>query len=403
VNPLSHSVTLAETGSGRILRMSAIRKVDFSVVHPVRPVFDLRESTLADLAGSRPVLLLADSNVTELYGRAWRRYAERRLNFRGELSLSLSEHSKAWPQVDAICAHAARCGFPRNGLMVAIGGGVTLDTVGFAASVFRRGIGYVRIPTTLVGLADVAVGIKQAVNAHGKKNLIGAFHPPVASINDYRFLRTLPASEIACGMAEIVKMALLRDASLFSALEKHGRELVFSRFRSPAKTAENVALRSELLMMQELAPNLFERQHARLVDFGHTFSPVIETLSDYQVQHGQAVALDMLLSLSIAVQRRLANISLFGRLRALLFQLGLPVWHETVANTDALVRAIEEAKRHRGGSLNLVTITHPGRPVFLSEVSKSELDSAGEMLRAEIPISDVSSCSDFQNYARAAV
>lgn len=163
---------------------------------------------------------------------------------------------------------------------------MTLDIAGLAASVFRRGVDYIRVPTTLVGLADVAVGIKQGVNALGKKNVIGTFYPPLASINDYRFAQTLHRREIACGMAEIVKVGLLRDPVLLNLLKSYGHELSCSRFGSPAWAAAEVANRAELLTMEELAPNLFEKDLARLVDFGHTFSPAIETLSRFEIPHG---------------------------------------------------------------------------------------------------------------------
>ena len=365
------------------LRLRVLREVSYSVLHTAQPVFDRDEPALAEMAEASPVLFIADAAVAQIYGEKWRDYAVARgLDVAGELVLPISEALKVWEQVDGMCSYAARCGLPRNGLIVAIGGGVLLDAAGLAAAVFRRGIGYIRIPTTLVGMIDVAVGIKQAVNAYGKKNLIGAFYPPVASINDYSFLQTLPAGELVCGMAEIIKMALIRDASLFEMIEKHGRELVFSRFGSPIGIGRKILLRSERLMMQELAPNLFEEEHARLVDFGHTFSPAIEVSSGYQIPHGQAVAIDMLLSVSIAVARGIANPDVFTRLLVLLRKLGLQVIPQLLPDRARLFAALNEARRHRGGCLNLVVIESPGRPQFLQDVSRADIESACETLLA---------------------
>lgn len=372
------------------LRLRALCEVSYSVRHTGRSVFDPNERTLAELVGTEPILFVADATVAQIYGKQWHDYAAQcGLNVVGELVLPISEALKVWDQVDGMCSYAARSGLPRNGLIVAIGGGVILDAAGLAAAVFRRGVRYVRIATTLIGMIDVAVGIKQAVNAHGQKNLIGAFYPPLASINDYSFLQTLPADELASGMAEIVKMALIRDAALFEVIQKQGRELIFSRFSSPIGIGRKILLRSERLMMQELAPNLFEEEHARLVDFGHTFSPVIEVCSGYQITHGQAVAIDMLLSISIAVARRIADADLFARLFVLLRKFGLPITSQSLPDGVTLFGAVNEAKRHRGGSLNLVTIQSPGCPLFLQDVCRAEIESARCTLFAAATHQDV--------------
>ncbi|MBV8069870.1 MAG: iron-containing alcohol dehydrogenase [Acidobacteriaceae bacterium] len=403
-NPVRRNARTWSDASG-VLHMRAVREVRYSVHHTSKPVFDSSEDALADVLGEEPVLLIADATVAQLYGKLWRAYTEQRtLRVLGELILPVSESLKTWGQVDGMCSYAARCGLPRNGLIVAVGGGVLLDAAGLAAAVFRRGIGYVRIPTTLVGMVDVAVGIKQAVNAHGKKNLMGAFYAPVASINDRAFLQTLPARELSCGMAEMIKMALIRDASLFDAIEKHGRELLFSHFSSPPQIARDILFRAELLMMEELAPNLFEEQHARLVDFGHTFSPSIEIGSSYQISHGHAVAIDMLLSIAIAVARGVTPVDLLTRVLALLRKLGLELSSQCVPDTATLLGAVEEAKRHRGGCLNLITIERPGCPLFLQELSRAEAEWARKSLLSLITPQRVSAaCSGFIEDGRSAL
>src|SRR5207244_8284933 len=133
------------------------------------------------------------------------------------------------------------------------GCGWPVTSAGPGAAMFRRGVGYVRVPTTLVGLVDVSVGIKQAVNAFGRKNILGTFFPPTASVNDYSLVRTSPARSISCGLAEILKIAVVRDARLLATVEKHGAELLHSGYRSPAAVASSVAQHAEILMMEELA------------------------------------------------------------------------------------------------------------------------------------------------------
>src|SRR5947209_8560277 len=185
---MSASDLRAQNGSvfveGNCSTLRTIREVEYRVVHPERHVFDPTENTVKDLVRNRPALVVSDTRVAALYGAAWRSYSKRQIQLVGEVLLARGETAKSWIQVEQICSAATRYGLPRDGMIIGIGGGIALDTAGFAASIFRRGIAYLRIPTTLVGLVDVAVGIKHGVNAHGKKNLIGAFYPPVASVND---------------------------------------------------------------------------------------------------------------------------------------------------------------------------------------------------------------------------
>ena len=366
--------------------MKVARSVSYSIHRPPKGVFAAEDPTLRNVVRHRPVVIVGDSNVARLYGPAWSRYAGLHLNVLGDLRITSSECCKTLYQAEQICEFALRAGLPRDGILLAIGGGVTLDVVGFAASLYRRGIGYIRIPTTLVGLADVSVGIKQGVNAWNKKNLLGAFYPCVASVNDYRLLSTLPEKEIACGMAEIAKIALLRDEHLFRSLATSAEELLNSRFQQPSDIATEIGLRAELLMMEELAPNLFEGKLARLVDFGHTFSPAIEACSGYQIAHGHAVGIDMALSISVAVLRGLAPLRFLRSVVGLFERIGLPIAGQQLCSTRELWNSLESIRLHRAGALNLVVVRNPGEPIFLNDLDRRELDlSFNQMLRQCLP------------------
>jgi len=380
---IGHELSLLTgvTRRANVLCMRAARRIEYPIVRPRLPLFDPREGSLAEQMAGKPALLISDRHVMDIYGLEWRAYARHHLTVVDELIFDLRETSKTWTRVQEICAKAAEIELPRNGVIVGFGGGLVLDVAGLAASVYRRGIGYLRIPTTLVGLVDVAVGIKQAVNAHGMKNLVGAFYPPMASLNDYRFLRTLPKREIACGLAEIVKMALLRDPVLLDLLEQHGSELYHSRFAEPQDIAENVSIRAELLMMEELAPNLFEEDLTRLVDFGHTFSPALEIASEFEIPNGFAVALDIALSQALATVHGLADDALLGRILALFERLGLPAWDWSMPDADRLYRSLDGIRHHRGGALNLVLVRKPGAPEFVQHVSRAALADAIKLLQ----------------------
>jgi 3-dehydroquinate synthase len=362
--------------------MRGRREISYSIHHTRYGAFDTRDVTLAEVADGAPLIMVIDRNVDAVHGTAIRAYSRKHLNVKASVTVDASEQAKGVEQVEQICRAAADAALPRHGLIVAVGGGVTLDIAGLAASMFRRGVSYIRVPTTLVGLVDVAVGIKQGVNAFGRKNILGSFFPPMASVNDYSLLRTSSRRSISCGLAEILKIALVRDEKLLAALEDHGRELLSSRCQTPTVVASPVLRRAETLMMEELAPNLFETDLARLVDFGHTFSPLIETASDYGIAHGEAVALDILMSTGIAVARGLCASDLPKRLTTLFPALNLPMWHERLPDVDDLLRALDGVVAHRGGNLNLVVPTRAGAATFVQHVTTPELAAALDWMQS---------------------
>ena len=355
--------------------MMVSKDVKYDIIHSAQPVLDPDNLTLAELIDGRPVLFVVDRAVHTVYGERLRSYADRHLNVAASLICDGGEGRKTWAQVESICSAAIECRLARHGIIAGVGGGVTLDISGFAASIYRRGISYLRIPTTLIGQVDVSIGIKQGINAAGCKNILGSFYPPMASLNDLSFLRTLHRTHIAGGLAEIIKMAILRDASLFEVLEDNGAALLQSKFAYPADVAREVMERAEIAMLDELRVNLFENDLKRLVDFGHTFSPALEKASGYRLPHGYAVALDMLISTSIAVSRGKCPKHVLSRLLRLYDLLELPLRQEWCSAAD-LYDALDRVREHRGGELNLVLPTEIGGAIFVQQVSIAELDEA---------------------------
>ncbi|MGI4758823.1 MAG: sedoheptulose 7-phosphate cyclase [Janthinobacterium lividum] len=370
---LSPAVTQPSAGH---LHISVQRETTYDLLRPSRRVFDPEEGMLADVVAGRPVFFVVDRTIHQLYGREIDFYAQARLHVAGTLICNSSESGKTLRNVELICEAAHGVGLRRDGIIVAVGGGITLDLAGFAAACFRRGIGYVRVPTTLIGLVDVAVGIKQGVNAFGSKNILGAFYPPLATVLDYGFLETLSLPALSSGFAEILKMAVIRDEALLRLVEQHGRSLIDSGYRHPQTAGRQIAERAELLMAEELAGNLYESCLARLVDFGHTFSPVIETASQYTISHGEAVAIDMLLSTSIAAQRGVCSTSFFDRLVRIVGHLGLPLWPDRMPTVSQLAGSLVAVILHRGGALNLVAPQEAGVATFLQNVSTAEVEIA---------------------------
>lgn len=354
-----------------IFSMRVMRDVSYDVVQLSSHVFDPDATALADLVASRPLLIGVDEYVDALYGSRLRAYAHRHLNALSVIALKGGESNKSLGQVESICQAAIEAGLPRNGVMIGVGGGVVLDIVGMAAALYRRGVAYVRIPTTLLGIIDVAVGIKHAVNFGKRKNVLGTFYPPLGVLNDSTFLRSASRRDLACGVAEMIKIALVADRKLFLLLERHLDQLMDTGFQAPAVVAREVINRSAVAMMTELAPNLYEDDLKRAVDFGHSFSPTLELRTDYRLQHGEAVAIDMLLSTAIAVHRRMCPALLFDRLIGLYKVAGLAIMDDS-CTLNLLRDALVDVKAHRGGRLNFPIPSGIGRCAFLQHVDMQD-------------------------------
>jgi 2-epi-5-epi-valiolone synthase len=281
--------------------------------------------------------------------------------------MPLGEARKHLRTVERVCDLAARMRLDRRGVLIAVGGGVCSDIVTLAASMIRRGVEHIRIPTTLIGHVDAGIGIKGAVNFHGLKSFIGCFYPPSSVLLDSAYLQSLPLHSIREGLSEILKMALILDAQLFARIERCGTQLVASRFQAPATDGQQIVDQAICLMLGELQQNPFENLSSqRLVDMGHTFSPTLEERSGFRMSHGEAVAIDMAFTCVIAAELGLMSRSDAARFVALLLQVGLRV-SSPLLTADACHAAIQSMIAHRRGRLNLVVPTSIGAATFLGQ------------------------------------
>lgn len=352
-------------------------------------VFAPDNELLADYCEGRRVVAFLGPTVDRLYGEQLRRYLAAHLapGSWSVVPVGGGEAQKTMESVERICAEAKAAGLDRRGVMIAVGGGVTCDMVGFAAAVYCRGVRYIKVNTTLVGQVDVGVGVKTGVNALDTKNMLGSYHPAHASISDPAFLRTLPARQIRCGLGEIAKMAIIKDARLFRALEECPEV-----FRQPCATpswltagrgVEDYVLRTSMeLMMEELCPNLREHDLARLVDFGHTFGPVIETASKYRIAHGESVAIDMAISSELARVLGLISAEDCERTVRLISRLGLPVHDPQTCTPELMERALQASWERRGRRLHLVVPDGIGSAVFIDDLEDIPAAAVEEALDA---------------------
>ncbi len=263
--------------------------------------------------------------------------------------------------------------------IIAIGGGVLTDVVGFVAASYRRGLPYIKVPTTLMGYVDASLGIKVGINFNGNKNRIGAFAAPLVVLLDKTFLRTLPRRHLLNGVCEIIKLAIIRDVQLFERLEIDGPTSVANSFGSAAGDA--LLDRAITGMLDELAPNLYEGELTRRVDFGHTFSYGLEVSPRLDLLHGEAVLLDILVSISLARRRDMLTERDVGRVFALIGRLGIQP-DLSLLDAGVMWASLLDRIEHRNGEQRVPMPVGLGRCVFLNDVTFQEIEVAIAALRA---------------------
>ncbi|MBB5233999.1 3-dehydroquinate synthase [Deinococcus budaensis] len=283
---------------------------------------------------------------------------------------------------DAIHAH----GIDRHAYVAVVGGGAVTDMVGFAAGTAHRGVRLVRVPTTVLAQNDSGVGVKNSVNAYGKKNWLGTFAPPHAVLNDLDFLTALEDRDWLGGLAEAVKVALLKDAAFFGWLEEHAAALVA---RDPG-AMEYAVYRCAELHMAHIAGggDPFETGSSRPLDFGHWAAHKLESLTGYALRHGEAVAVGLALDCTYAALRGMLPEADWRRVLELLLALRLPVYvpelgtsAQDPADPRSVLSGLNEFREHLGGRLTIPLLTAVGQATEVHEMDFGELRRAVGLLQ----------------------
>jgi 3-dehydroquinate synthase len=268
--------------------------------------------------------------------------------------------------------HAAN--LDRRSYVVVIGGGAVLDAVGFAASIAHRGLRLVRLPTTTLGQADSGVGVKNAVNLFGKKNWIGSFAVPWAVINDIALLRTLPDRDFICGFSEAVKVALLKDPSMFATLCGTAGQI---QARRPEAALPIIRASAEWHRQHITAGgDPFESREARPLDFGHWSAHRLEAMTNFELRHGEAVAIGVALdTIYSSLALGLSQADAEAVLRCLQ-DLGFVLGHPALDDESGLLLGLEEFRQHLGGRLTLTMLRGIGDPIDVHEVDPGRMHQA---------------------------
>jgi 3-dehydroquinate synthase len=352
--------------------MSAqLRNVDVAGARPYRIAIGARllrsgDALAAHLRG-RHALLVSDGNVAPLYARE---VADALHSARGDARIAEyvmppGEQAKTLEHFAAALDALAALGATRDACVYALGGGVVGDLAGFAAACWMRGIDCVQLPTTLLAMVDSSVGGKTAVDLPQGKNLVGAFHPPRAVFADTATLRTLPARELRAGLAEVVKYGAIVDAPFLDWLAANADALLASDDEALAEAiARSCAHKAAIV---ERDP--FEHGERALLNFGHTFGHAIETAQDYgTLNHGEAVAVGMVLAARLSTALGLATDADAAILRELLQRFGLPTALPEGLAADTLLAHMRLDKKAQASGLRFVLWDGPGRARVVADV-----------------------------------
>jgi 3-dehydroquinate synthetase/predicted NBD/HSP70 family sugar kinase len=362
--------------SQRRRRMVETQRVAYEVTIACADASAAVAAVLSGLDGGTRPVIMADENVAGPYGEPLAG-ALRSAGLEPTLATVASgEDAKSWRSIEKIVQAFASAGVSRRDhVVVALGGGALLDAVGLAAGLYRRGVPYIRVPTSLIGLIDAGVGAKVGINYAGHKNRLGLFYPPAAVVLDAAFLKTLPVAHLVSGVAEMVKIALVADRQLFERLEAQAPRLADPAFYSTEAGFGIMACAADA-MMSSLSGNLFEQNLERPADFGHSVSPALEMATHPVSTHGEAVAIDMALFLEIGRARGVTEPAQADRILRLFQSIGLPV-HRAGVTVANLVQALAETRLHRGGRQRLPMVAAIGaRPVFVDDVDEREVTAA---------------------------
>lgn len=266
-------------------------------------------------------------------------------------------------------------GFTRSDLVVGIGGGAITDLAGFAAASWLRGVDWVAVPTSLAGMVDASVGGKTGINSDYGKNLIGAFHSPIAVVIDTDFLKSLSDRDLAAGMAEVIKCGFIADTAILDLAAVHSIESLHSNSLVISELVQRAVAVKATVVSED-----FKESFAReALNYGHTLGHAIEIYAKYQLRHGEAVSIGLVFAAELAAARGLITQAELELHRSILMSYGLPVTFERQA-WQKLAPLLALDKKARGNTIRFVALKGIGTTIRLEDLTSAELDAAYERI-----------------------
>ena len=287
---------------------------------------------------------------------------------------SASEKNKNQKSIDNILSILLRKNFNRNDCVISIGGGITGDVSGFAASIFKRGLKFVNIPTTLLSQVDSSIGGKTGINNKYGKNLIGSFYQPNLVISDINFLKSLPKREVICGYGEILKHAIIADRKFFIFLDINGSKVL--NLKSPF--IEKAIFKSCLIKKKVVETDEKEMSIRKILNFGHTFAHAYEATLGYskKLNHGEAVILGIKTAAKFSLLNDILNIKEFKLIENHLSKLNLPkdiTNFFSIKNLNKILFFMKKDKKNITKKLNLVLLKKIGSPIYKLQFDEKKI------------------------------
>jgi 3-dehydroquinate synthase len=285
------------------------------------------------------VLVVSDTNVDNLYGK-------RVANHLGDaqvISIPAGEAAKTRETWADVTDQMLAAGYGRDTLVIAVGGGVVGDLAGFVAATYMRGVPFVQVPTTLLAMIDASVGGKTGVDTPAGKNLVGAFHRPAMVVIDPNALATLPANHFRAGLAEALKHGVIADATYFQRIAAARESTARDEGALSGLIADSVRIKASVVTRDEREAGL-----RKVLNFGHTIGHAIESVSNYRLLHGEAVAIGMALEGALAEKLGVAAPGTAAAIRDALDAIGLP-WAFPSLAPEAVLEATKADKKARAG------------------------------------------------------
>jgi 3-dehydroquinate synthase len=337
-------------------------------------------STVLGTAGkANRVLVVIDSNVVATNPALLSRieaYAEQNsqlLDIAGApFIMTGGERCKQGPEeVEKIHALVNAYHLCRHSFVMVVGGGAVLDAAGYAVATAHRGLRLLRLPTTTLAQNDAGIGVKNAINKFGRKNFCGTFAPPYAVINDFDLLDTLSARDLRAGIAEAVKVALIKDRSFFNQLYDH--RITLGKFEP--SIMESMIIKCAQLHLDHIqnSGDPFENGSSRPLDFGHWAAHKIEDLAQDDIRHGEAVAIGIALDALYAYHKNMITEIERHKILSLLEQIGFTLFHPVLKKMD-MAASLKEFQEHLGGRLTIPLIKGIGNLVQVHEIDTRLLD-----------------------------
>ncbi|WP_341528858.1 3-dehydroquinate synthase [Nostoc sp. UHCC 0302] len=375
----------------RSLQQSVSVRFNYEVLF-TNNLFDLKNPTLAQVIASdgekkpKKVLAIIDAGLLQYWPDLSNKLAAYSNFYAEVLTLPVEpiivpageaakNNPKLLEQIHQVIESAGIC---RHSYLLGIGGGAVLDLVGYAAATAHRGIRLIRIPTTVLAQNDSGVGVKNGINAFGKKNFLGTFAPPYAVINDTAFLTTLDDRDWRSGIAEALKVALIKDAHFFNFIHSHTAALV----RRDMDAMQQLIYRCAQLHLEHIANSgdPFEMGSSRPLDFGHWAAHKLEHLTNYNLRHGEAVAIGIALDTTYSYLLGILGYSEWQSILSTLSALGFTLYVPEMADQSCLFQGLTEFREHLGGELTLTLLQAIGKGIEVHEVDLSLYKQAISLL-----------------------